>query len=138
MHLVSTTVASVTTTYTYNGDGDRVSQTVGSTTTTYVLDVATPLTMVLAETTGSTTIKYLHGLGLVAQSDGTNTNYLLNDGLGSVRQVVNPSGVVQMAQTFDPYGNPFAYSGPTTPPTSFGFSGSWSRSGLSPSMRHSI
>jgi len=45
--------------------------------------------MVLAETTGSTTIKYLHGLGPVAQSDGTNTNYLLNDGLGSVRQVVS-------------------------------------------------
>jgi YD repeat-containing protein len=38
-----------TSTYVYNGDGDRFSQTVDGVTTSYVLDVATPLTMVLAE-----------------------------------------------------------------------------------------
>jgi len=44
-----------------------------------VLDTATPLARVLAETTGSTIIKYVPRLGLVAKSDGTTTNYLLND-----------------------------------------------------------
>jgi len=58
--------------------------------------VATPLTMVLAETTGSDTILYLHGLGLVAQSDGTTTEYFSKDGLGSVRQMLDNSGDVLM------------------------------------------
>jgi YD repeat-containing protein len=45
------TCSGPTTTYTYNGDGDRIAQEVVdsgvTTTTTYVLDVAVPLTMVL-------------------------------------------------------------------------------------------
>lgn len=66
-----------------NGDGG------GDVTTTYVLDIATPLTMALPETTGTgPTIYYLHGLGLVAQSDGTDTEYFAYDGLGSVRQLM--------------------------------------------------
>jgi len=81
-----------TTTYAYSGDGDRISQTVDSVETTYILDVATPLTMVLAETTGQDSIYYLHGLDLVAQSDGTTTDYLAYDGLGSVRQVLDDVG----------------------------------------------
>ncbi len=110
------------TTYQYTGDGDRLSQTVGTTTTTYVIDTATSLTMVLAETTGTETIRYLHGLDLVAQSDGASTEYFAYDGLGSVRQVLGGTSVV-MAQTFDPYGNPFGYAGPSAAPTSFGFTG---------------
>jgi hypothetical protein len=72
--------------YDYNGDGDRIAQSDGTDTTTYTLDIGTPLTMVIAETTrGSGTIHYLHGLGLVAQTDGTNVEFLMKDGLGSVR-----------------------------------------------------
>ena len=68
--------------------------------------------MVLAETTGSDpTIYYLHGLGLVAQSDGTATEYFVADGLGSVRQLLAESGDVLLAQTFDPYGNPYQREG---------------------------
>jgi hypothetical protein len=74
-----------TTTYAYSGDGDRVSQTLAGVTTSYVIDTATPLTMVLAETIGSETIYYLHGLDLVAQHDGGSTEYFGYDGLGSVR-----------------------------------------------------
>jgi RHS repeat-associated protein len=110
-----------TTTYAYNGDGDRVSQTVDSVETTYILDVATPLTMVLAETTGQDSIYYLHGLDLVAQSDGTTTDYLTYDGLGSVRQVLDGAGVPLLTQTFDPYGNLLARAG--TGESSFGFTG---------------
>jgi len=62
--------------------------------------------MVLAETTGSDTILYLHGLGLVAQSDGTTTEYFGTDGLGSVRQVmderpVGPDNRHQSGQTLN-------------------------------------
>lgn len=94
---------------------------VGTTTTTYAVDTAALLTLVVAETTGTATIQYLHGLGLVAQSDGASTSYLLNDGLGSVRQVLHSIAGVLMAQTFDPYGNPFVYSGPSQPLTTHGY-----------------
>lgn len=73
--LLSVTEGVSTTMYTYNGDGDRVSQTVDGITTTYVNDTATPLTMVLAETTGAETTYYLHGLDLVAQKKGVSNEY---------------------------------------------------------------
>jgi RHS repeat-associated protein len=109
------------TTYTYNGDGDRMSQTVDGMTTSYVLDTATPLTMVLAETTGAETIYYLHGLDLVAQNDGVSTEYFGYDGLGSVRQMLDSSGSVFFAQVFDPYGNQYASAGVDS--TNRGFTG---------------
>jgi YD repeat-containing protein len=63
------TAGGITTTYTYNDDGDRISQTVGTVTTTYVLDTATPSeiwwsqippTMVLSETNHSTNVTTLY------------------------------------------------------------------------------
>jgi len=71
-----------------------MSQTVDGVTTRYVIDVATPLTMVLVETTGTETIYYLHGLDLVAQNYGSSTEYFGYDGLGSVRQVLSSPGSV--------------------------------------------
>ena len=121
LRLVSVSDGANTTTYAYNGDGDRVSQAVDGVTTTYLLDIATPLTMVLAEQTGSETIAYLHGLDLVAQSDGVTTEYFAYDGLGSVRQVADATGSPLLAQTFDPYGSVFASVGSGT--SSFGFTG---------------
>jgi YD repeat-containing protein len=47
MRLTSVMDGVSTSTFAYNGDGDRVSQTVDGTLTTYVLDTATPLTMML-------------------------------------------------------------------------------------------
>jgi YD repeat-containing protein len=119
--LTSVMEGASTTTYTYNGDGDRISQTVGGMTTSYVLDTATSLTMVLAETTGTDTIYYLHGLDLVAQNDGVSTEYFGYDGLGSVRQVLDRAGSVLFTQVFDPYGNPYASAGADS--TSWGFTG---------------
>ena len=119
--LISLTEGISTTTYTYNGDGDRVSQTVDGVTTTYVNDTAAPLTMLLAEITGTDTIYYLHGLDLVAQNDGVGSEYFAYDGLGSVRQALDSAEAVLCTQTFDPYGNLYASTG--TDSTSFGFTG---------------
>jgi len=119
--LISTTAGNVTSSYTYSGDGDRISQTVDGTLTTYVLDVATPLTMVLSETSNGSTLSYWHGLDVLAQSDGTHTSYFEYDGLGSVRQLTDSSGIVGLAQTFDPYGNGYSKAGSAT--TSLGFTG---------------
>jgi RHS repeat-associated protein len=110
-----------TTIYAYNGDGDRIGQTVNGTLTTYVIDTATPLTMVLAETTNGQTIRYWHGLDVISQSDGSQTEYFGYDGLGSVRQLNDAGGSVGLAQTFDPYGNGFSKSG--TAISKLGYSG---------------
>ncbi len=119
--LKTVTASGVTTSYVYNGDGDRVSQTVGAVTTTYVIDPAPALTTVLSETTGAATTRYLYGLDLAAQNDGANTRYLEYDGLGSVRQLTDSTGVVNLAQTFDPYGN--GYSSAGTAATNYGYTG---------------
>ncbi len=119
--LISVVKGGVTTSYTYDGDGNRLSQTVGTTTTTYVIDTATPLTMVLSETTGGVTTYYWQGLDLLGQSDGTNAKYLEYDGLGSVRQVTDGAGTLQYTGTFDPYGNLYSSSGIN--PTKYAFTG---------------
>jgi RHS repeat-associated protein len=79
--------------------------------------------MILAETTGSETIHYLHGLDLVAESDGAASDYFLYDGLGSARQLTDPSGEILLAQTFDPYGNLYASAGAGQ--SSFGYAGEY-------------
>jgi YD repeat-containing protein len=143
LRLTSVSDGVTTTTYTYNGDGDRVAQTVDdgvnpAVTTAYILDTAAPLTMVLAETTGPDTIYYLHGLGLVAQSDGTQTEYFAYDGLGSVRQVTDATGGVLLAQTFDPYGNAYARAldAAWTGGTRFGYTGEYTAGGPLLPARH--
>jgi len=75
----------------------------------------------LSETSNGSTLHYWHGLDLLAQSDGTQTEYLAYDGLGSVRQVTDSAGIVEMAQTFDPYRNLYSRSGLN--PTKYAFSG---------------
>ncbi len=81
--------------------------------------------MVLAETTGTDAIRYLHGLDLVAQSDGVSIEYFAYDGLGSVRQVLDAAALPLMAQTFDPYGNPYSYTGPTESVARYGYTGEY-------------
>jgi YD repeat-containing protein len=96
--------------FTYNGAGDRVAKTVDGVTTDYVLDGSTGLTtgpaagltQVLQGTTAGQTTSYLYGhdgstgltTGLLAQHDSGTWAYHVNDGLGSVRQLVNPQGQV--------------------------------------------
>jgi len=90
--LVSVTDGASTSTFVYNWAGDCVSQTVDGTLTTYVLDTATPLTMVLAETTGEESILYMNdGMRIIGQSDGAAPSYFLHDGLDPVRSHPPPA-----------------------------------------------
>jgi hypothetical protein len=56
--------------------------------------------MVLAETTGTESIYYLHGLNLIGKSDGVSMEYFTYDGLGSVCQVVGSAGELLYEQGF--------------------------------------
>ncbi len=112
------------TSYTYDGLGNRISQSIGTTTPTvtqYLLDTQPGLTKVLAATTGTNTDHYIHSVrGIHAQSDGTNWQYITQDGLGSVRSLIDATLGVDTTHTYDPYGN-YIGTAPTT--AYFGFTG---------------
>jgi len=109
----------LTTGFTYNGAGDRVAKTVDGVTTDYVLDPAAGLTEVLQETTDGQATAYLYGhdgstaltTGLLAQYDSGTWAYHVNDGLGSVRQLADPTGQVVQGYSFSPFGVPLGESG---------------------------
>jgi len=87
-----------TTTYAYNGLGDRYQQTVSSTTTTYVLDLNAGLTQVLDDDDSA----YLYGLGRIAEVDGS-LEYFMGDALRSTRQLVS-NDAVTLTKSYAPYG----------------------------------
>jgi len=105
-----------TSSYAYNGLGDRLSQTVNGNTTNYTLDLNAGLTQVLNDGTNT----YLYGLGRIAQVN-TTTEYFLGDALGSVRQLTDASGEVTLANVYEPYGVLAQTAGSAQ--TSYGFTG---------------
>ena len=65
--------------------------------------------------------RYLHLPGLiVTESASGETRYLLSDGLGSVRHVVDEYAEIVSYQEFDPYGSPV-----TGGEAGYGFTGEW-------------
>jgi RHS repeat-associated protein len=113
--LVGVSGAGTTVSYSYNGQGDRLSQTVGITTTNYTLDLAAGLTQVLSDKTDT----YLYGNSRIAQYGASGAQYFLGDVLGSVRQLVDTDGEVLLAQSYEPYGEVLASAGEGT--GSYGF-----------------
>ena len=109
--------------YAYDGAGNRIQQTVSATVTNYLLDLQPGLVNVLQATTGANTTRYVHApRGIHAQKDASgNWEWMLQDGLGSVRSVVNSSLNSLESRLYDPYGTPFGTSG--TSQTSYGFTG---------------
>jgi RHS repeat-associated protein len=94
-----------------NGAGDRVARTVDGVTTDYVLDPAAGLTQVLVESTGGQQTAYLYGHDLLAQYDSGTWAYHVNDELGSVRQLADPTGQVVASYSFSPFSVPLGESG---------------------------
>ena len=121
--LTAVTDGTTATQYTYDGMGRRISQSVNSIVTQYLLDVQPGLEVVLGATTGSNTVRYAHGpKGIHAQKDASgNWEWMLQDGLGSVRQAADNSNNVLWNGSYEPYGVPFGISG--TSSTMYGFTG---------------
>ena len=126
--MVEATVNSVTSTYTYRGDGLRDSRTVGMTTTQFTWDPSGEglgLPVVLDD--GPSGEGYLYGAWLSAMKQSGDWYYYLADGLGSTMAVVDGSGVVQTSYQCDVYGevtggsgslsNEFDFAGQQTDPT---------------------
>jgi RHS repeat-associated protein len=117
--LKSFTGASLSASYAYNGLGDRMHQTVNGVPQTYLLDTAGGLTQVLADGTNI----YLYGVDRISQQGAAGTEYFLGDALGSVRQLVDASGNVTLAKSYEPYGEVLLEAGDGT--TNYGYTGEW-------------
>ncbi|GIW91484.1 MAG: hypothetical protein KatS3mg109_1916 [Pirellulaceae bacterium] len=120
--LIQVISGTTTVNFAYTGDGVRVGKTVNGTTTTYVQDLAAPLPVVLAETTGGQDTLYIYGLDLIAQvrPDGSRRWYHA-DALGSVRALTDDAGQMAATYDYDAFGavrhqtdgaiNPFTFTG---------------------------
>jgi len=107
-----------TSSYSYNGLGDRVSETVNEITTDYVLDLAGGLTQVLAEGTNS----YLYGNARIMQENSSEEKeYFLGDALGSVRMLADEEGEITLLRSYEPYGEVLSSQG--SGETSYSFTG---------------
>ena len=104
-------------TYQYNGLGERVSQTVNGVTTHFTVDLNAGLSQVLSDGTNT----YLYGVERIAQESTNGVQYFLTDALGSVRQMVDLSGEVLLARSYEPYGEVLASAGEGE--SSYGFTG---------------
>jgi RHS repeat-associated protein len=107
--------------YTYNGNGVRVATAVDGIETRYVQDISIGLEQVLVETTGENVTLYTYGIARLAQVQGSAFEWFLGDALGSVRQVVDNSGDVLLAQGYTPFGLVHSESG--TGSSGYGFTG---------------
>lgn len=93
-----------TTSFTYDGNGDRVKQTKDGTDTTYVVDSGPGNARVLMETTGAATTYYVYGLDMLYSIDGAGPHYQHNDSLGSVVAITDGSGAVEQTYDYDVFG----------------------------------
>jgi RHS repeat-associated protein len=115
---VSITKAGVTTTYVYDGDGNRVKQTVGGVVTTYV-------NKYFEKTGADNTSNYYLGSKLIAVRVATQQNstlsYILQDHLGSTAGSVAQNGTIAGTISYFSFGAIRASSG--TSPTDKKFTG---------------
>lgn len=107
------------TTYSYDGNGLRVSSTNQKTTAHYTYDQASDMPLVIADGTNY----YLYGpddqpIEQINASTGT-TSYLSDDQLGSTRLITNSAGVVAGTYSYDAYGNTTNTSGTVTTPLQY-------------------
>ncbi len=103
--------------YVYNGLGDRLQQTVDGVPTNYTLDLNNSLTQVLDDENAT----YLYGLGRIGayEPDGY-WQYYLGDALGSVRQTTDAVNAITMTRSYAPFGAVTSSAGDRRP---FGFTG---------------
>ncbi len=110
------------TTYTYDGLGNRTQQTTNRVVTDYLLDLQPGLVKVLRQSDGTATDHFIHaprGIHSMENTSGDWT-YAVQDGLGSVRGLIDTALGVNGTHTYDPYGN-YIGTAPTT--AYFGFTG---------------
>ncbi len=91
--------------FSYDGDGVRLGKSVNGTATGYLQDIGAPLPIVLIETTGGQSSRYVYGADLLALVDPAGVpSYYHTDGLGSTRALSNASAQRTDAYSYDVFG----------------------------------
>jgi RHS repeat-associated protein len=100
------------TSYTYDGDGLRMSKTVSGTTTRFAWDESGSLPLLLQD--GDAYYIYGPGGQPIEQITGDNPTYLLQDQQGSTRLLTDGSGNVVGTYSYDAWGNVTDHMGAAT------------------------
>lgn len=102
----STTDAGVTTTYTYDGDGNRLSSTNGTTTTSYAWDTNWALPELASESQAGSELRgYTYGTRVLSMLEDGASYYFHTDRLGSIAAVTSATGQTELQTSYDPFGN---------------------------------
>ena len=89
-----------TASYTYNGDGLRMSKTVDGTTTSHIWDG----TNIAGDVTNGTVTKYIRGIQLISSKTGSNESFYTYSAHGDVVQLTNGSGNITKQYSYDAFG----------------------------------
>ncbi len=95
-----------TTSYSYNGDGNRLQATAGSQITKYLWDTSHALPQLALERDGGGSLlrRYLYGHRRISLTSGGATSYYHVDNLGSVANVTSSTGTAQWTSGYEPFG----------------------------------
>jgi len=106
--MTSAAKSGTTQTYTYDGDGKRLTAGNGtSITTRYQWDINNKLPQLARESGGSGGIlrRYTQGRDTISMTTGTGTYYYHYDGLGSVTDVTDSAGAQQLEYRYEAFGD---------------------------------
>jgi len=103
--------------YSYNGDGLRVSKTINNATISFAWDQSGNLPLLIAAGTST----FIDGPGgqPFEQVNGTKVTYLHSDQQGSIRLLSGASGRVTGTYSYDPYGNVLSHTGTDSTPLQY-------------------
>jgi len=118
--LTGTSSPSLSTSYVYDGENQRVAATENGVATAFVLDPAASDELVLQEITGEDATTYTYGAGLVSRETASGIRYLLSDALGSVRLETDEAGQIVREHSYEAFGAELGTG------NRFRFTGQWS------------
>ncbi len=130
--VTSSSVGSNTVTYTYDGDGKRLSASTGpapAQTTKYLWDTNFALPELAVERDGADQPlrRYVNGLETVSEITPAGEFFFHHDAMGSVVNVTDQSGVTQWTRLYEPFGvkRSETKDSPTAPAVPLGYAGEY-------------
>jgi len=118
--LVGISSGTVSASYAYDYQGERIKKTIGGVETGYLYQAED----IIKETSGGTVTNFLHGIGIddPAMLDRAGAkSYYFGDGLGSIREMTDATGTLQNSYSYGAWGELRTSS--TTVANSYGYTG---------------
>src|SRR5207248_2244988 len=108
--LISNTSGSTTTTYSYDGDSNRLQASTGSQASkkaNYLWDTNNTLPQLALERDGNNALlrRYVYGARRILMTTGGSNYYYHYDNLGSVANLTNSTGASMWTEVYEPFGS---------------------------------